>query len=84
MGFHRPAQLSAELDRIPATRAFGPPDFSPRWTRWLSGPRLKLSIESPRLARNDRITVTAWTVAGYVDESLQLPGILGGDPQLYP
>jgi non-heme chloroperoxidase len=79
MGFHQPAQVSAELEKIPASRVFGPPDLSPRWTRWLSGPRVKLSIESPRLGNTARITITAWTAAGYVDRSLRLPGILGSD-----
>jgi len=81
MTSHRPAQISAELERIPASRVFGPAEFSPRWTRWIAAPRLELSIDSPRLASSDRITVTAWTVAGYQDKALQMPGILGSGSQ---
>jgi len=78
-GFDMPAQISAELDRIPATRVYGPPNLSPGWTRWPAGSNLKLTLGSPRLGRNDRVTVTAWTIGGYADESLELPGILGND-----
>jgi hypothetical protein len=78
-GFDQPAQVSAELEDIPASRVYGPPDYSPRWARWPFGQSVKLSVGSPRLAKGDHVTVTAWTLAGYVDESLELPGILGSD-----
>jgi non-heme chloroperoxidase len=80
----RPAQISAELNGIGASRVYGPVEFSPRWTQWLFGQRVSLSIGSPRLARHDSITVTAWDHAGYVDETLSLPGILGGDEATCP
>ena len=78
-GLEMPAQISAELDRIPATRIYGPPNLAPGWTRWLSGSIQKLTLGSPRLGRNDQVTVTAWTIGGYAEESLELPGILGND-----
>ncbi|HEX6396522.1 MAG TPA: alpha/beta fold hydrolase, partial [Steroidobacteraceae bacterium] len=78
--FRRPAQLSAELDGIAASRASVPPDISPAWTQWASSQRVRLAINSPRLAKHDTITVTAWNVAGYLDRSLTLPGILGAQP----
>jgi pimeloyl-ACP methyl ester carboxylesterase len=74
---HPPAQITAELNDIPASRASGPADFSPAWTRWTSSQRIELAIASPRLANHDTITVTAWEVAGYLDRSLTLPGVLG-------
>lgn len=77
--FHTPAQLTAELDGIAASRAAAAPDFAPRWTRWPSSQRVRLSIGSPQLARHDTITVTAWNVAGYLERSLTFPGILGAD-----
>jgi len=78
-GFDKPAQISAELDRIPATRVYWQPNLSPGWSRWLTGSSQKLTLGSPRLGRNDRVTVTAWSLGGYADESLELPGILGND-----
>jgi pimeloyl-ACP methyl ester carboxylesterase len=77
--FRRPAQLSAQLDDIAASRAAAPPDLSPAWTQWLFSQRVKLAIHSPRLAQHDTVTVTAWDVAAYVDRSLTLPGLLGAD-----
>jgi len=84
MGSERPAQISAELERIPATRVYGPPDLSPGWWRGLTGSSQKLTLQFPRLGRNDRVTVTAWTLGGYLDKSLTLPGILGGDTSSCP
>jgi pimeloyl-ACP methyl ester carboxylesterase len=83
-GFDQPAQVSAELEDIPASRVYGLPDYSPGWARWPFSRSTKLHIGSPRLARGDHITVTAWTLAGYVDESLKLPGILGSDTRTCP
>jgi len=84
LGFEEPAQISAELAEIPATRVYGPPDFSPRWSRWPFSPGHELTIGSPRLSQKDHVTVTAWTVAGYLDKSLVLPGILGNDTRTCP
>jgi non-heme chloroperoxidase len=83
-GFDQPAQVSAELEDIPASRVYSPPDYSPRWARWPFGQSVRLTIGSPRLAKGDHVTVTAWTLAGYVDESLKLPGILGSDMRTCP
>jgi non-heme chloroperoxidase len=84
-GFDQPAQVSAELPDIPASRIYGgPPDFSPRWARWPFGQSIRLSVGSPWLAKGDDVTVTAWTLEGYLDESLQLPGILGSDTGTCP
>jgi pimeloyl-ACP methyl ester carboxylesterase len=83
-GFVKPAQVSAELEDIPASRVYGPTDHSPRWARWPFGQSVRLSIGTPRLAKGDHITVTAWTLAGYLDESLELPGILGSDTRTCP
>jgi pimeloyl-ACP methyl ester carboxylesterase len=83
-GFDQPAQVSAELEDIPASRVYGPPDYSPRWARWPFGQSVRLHIGSPRLAKGNHITVTAWTLAGSVDESLKLPGILGSDTRTCP
>ncbi len=77
--FHQPAQLTAELDGIAASRAAASADFAPGWTKWPFSQRTKLSIGSPQLARHDTITVTAWDVAGYLERSLTFPGILGGE-----
>lgn len=78
-GFDRPAQISAELEGISASRVYGPPNLSPAWTRWVGGSSQKLTLGARRLARDDRVTVTAWTIGGYADESLEFPGILGND-----
>ena len=83
-GFDQPAQVSAELPDIPASRVYGPPDYSPRWARWPFGQSVRLAVGSPWLAKGDHVTVTAWTLAGYVDESLELPGILGSDTRTCP
>ena len=77
--FRQPAQITAELNEISASRASSPADFSPAWTQWPFSQRVKLAIVSPRLAKHDTITVTAWDVAGYLDRSLTLPGILGAE-----
>jgi non-heme chloroperoxidase len=78
-GFRQPAQISAELNEIPASRATAQADLSPAWTQWLSSQHVKLAIASPRLTQHDTITVTAWDVAGYVDRSITFPGILGAE-----
>ena len=83
-GFDQPAQVSAELPDIPASRVYVPPDYSPRWARWPFGQSVKLTIRSPRLAKGDHVTVTAWTLAGYIEKSLKLPGILGSDTRTCP
>jgi pimeloyl-ACP methyl ester carboxylesterase len=83
-GFDQPAQVSAELEGIPASRVYAPPDYSPRWARWPFSRSVRLHIGSPRLAKGDHVTVTAWTLAGYADESLKLPGILGSDARTCP
>jgi non-heme chloroperoxidase len=83
-GFDQPAQISAELPDIPASRVYGPKDYSPGWARWPFGKSVKLHIGSPGLTEGDHITVAAWSLAGYVDESLTLPGILGSDTRTCP
>lgn len=79
-----PAQLSAELDGIPATRAYSPADFSPAWAQWPYTRRVQLRVGSPRLSTHDTITVTKWTVAGYLDRAIELPGVLGADTSACP
>jgi non-heme chloroperoxidase len=79
-----PAQISAELHDISASRVFGSVDFAPDWARQLYSGRVKLVIGSPRLTRHDAITVTAWESAGFVTRSLTLPGILGDDAKICP
>ena len=74
------AQITAKLNDMSSTRAFGgdlSTDFAPAWVQWPYGKHVKLTIGSPRLARHDTITVTAWENAGHFDKSLALPGILG-------
>ncbi len=83
-GFDQPAQVSAELEDIPASRVYALPDYSPRWARWPFGRSVRLHVGSPRLAKGDHITVTAWTLAGYIDESMELPGMLGSDTRTCP
>jgi non-heme chloroperoxidase len=83
-GFDQPAQVSAELPDIPASRVYGPPDYSPGWARWPFGQSVRLRIGAPQLAKGDHVTVTAWTLAGYVEKSLELPGILGNDTRTCP
>jgi non-heme chloroperoxidase len=78
------AQISAELERIPASRVYGPADLAPSWARWPYARHTKVSIASPRLAAHEYVTVTAWDVAGYLDRSLTLPGLLGADPAACP
>jgi pimeloyl-ACP methyl ester carboxylesterase len=75
--FGHPAQISAELNEIPASRVYGPANFAPRWAQWPYTSRVKLAIGSPRLARHDSITVTAWDEVGSLQKSLTLTGILG-------
>jgi pimeloyl-ACP methyl ester carboxylesterase len=74
-----PAQMSAELNDIPASRAYGRADFAPAYARWPYSERVTLAIASPRLARHDTIKVIAWDVASQFQKGLQLPGILGAD-----
>ncbi len=73
------AQISAELNEIPASRVYGPVDFAPAWTQWPHSQRVKLAIGSARLSRHDSITVTSWKAAGLLEKALTLPGILGAD-----
>jgi pimeloyl-ACP methyl ester carboxylesterase len=80
---NKPAQLSAELDEIPATRVYGGLDLAPTWVQWPFGKHVRLKIGSPRLA-NRGITVTSWKAAGYLDKSLALPGILGAGVDTCP
>jgi pimeloyl-ACP methyl ester carboxylesterase len=74
-----PAQMSAELNEIPASRAYSRAVFAPAYAKWPYSNRVELTIASPRLAKHDTITVTAWDVASYFQKSLELPGILGAD-----
>ncbi len=83
-GFQHTAQLSAELNGIPASRAYSMADFAPRWAQLLRSQRISLAIGSARLARHDTVTVSTWEAAGHVDESLTLPGILGAAPETCP
>ena len=59
-------------------------DFAPAYAQWPYSQRVKLAIGSPRLAKHDTITVTAWEAAGYFEKSLTLPGILGADLDTCP
>ncbi|HEV7609994.1 MAG TPA: alpha/beta hydrolase [Steroidobacteraceae bacterium] len=79
-----PTQISAQLNEISASRVYGSVDFSPRWTQWPYGERVKLAIASPRLAKHQTVTVTAWEAAGFVSKSLTLPGILGDITETCP
>jgi non-heme chloroperoxidase len=80
---NKPAQLSAELTEIPATRVYGGLDLAPTWVQWPFGKHVRLKIGSPRLA-NHGITVTSWKAAGYLDKSLELHGILGAGVDTCP
>jgi pimeloyl-ACP methyl ester carboxylesterase len=82
--FVHPAQISAELNGISASRVYSAADFSPAWTQWPFSQRVKIAIGSPRLARHESITLTTWEVAGYLNESLTLPGILGAGLETCP
>ena len=79
-----PAQISAELAEISASRVYTPVDFAPAWVQWPYSQRVELTLGSPRLAKQGSITVTAWDVAGYVEKSLTTPGILGADAETCP
>jgi pimeloyl-ACP methyl ester carboxylesterase len=59
-------------------------DFAPAYVQWPYSQHVKFSISSPRLARHDSITVTAWDTAGHFQKSLVLPGILGADIETCP
>ena len=67
-----PAQISAELNDIPASRVYNRVDFAPAYAQWPYSKRMKLAIGSPRLAKHDSITVTAWEVASYFQKYLRL------------
>lgn len=77
--FTHSAQISAELNEVPATRVYGKVDFAPAYAQWAYSKRVKLTIGSPRLAKHDSITVTSWDAASYFEKSLTSPGILGAD-----
>jgi pimeloyl-ACP methyl ester carboxylesterase len=79
-----PAQLSAELNDIPASRVYSRADFAPAYAQWPYGKRVELAVESPRLAKHDTITVSAWEVASHVEKSLTSHGILGADLDTCP
>lgn len=80
----RPTQLSAQLNDIPASRVYDSANFAPDWALQPYSHRVELAIASPRLAKHDTITVTAWDAAGFLDRSLTLPGILGADLDTCP
>lgn len=79
-----PAQISAELNEISASRVYGRVDFAPAYAKWMYARQVKLIIASPRLAQHDSVTVTSWDVAGHFEKSLTLPGILGADVATCP
>jgi pimeloyl-ACP methyl ester carboxylesterase len=60
------------------------PNYSPDWARRPFGQGIKLLVGSPGLSSSDHITVTAWTLAAYIDESIMSPGILGSDSGTCP
>jgi pimeloyl-ACP methyl ester carboxylesterase len=82
--FTHAAHISAELNGIPASRVYSPADLAPAYVRWPYSRRVKLTIRSPRLARHDSITITAWESAGAFQKSLTLPGILGATTDVCP
>jgi pimeloyl-ACP methyl ester carboxylesterase len=79
-----PAQITAQLNDISATRDYDIVTFAPLWAHQPYGHRTKLAIGSIRLAKHDTITVTAWEAAGFLEKSLTLPGILGADLDTCP
>jgi len=79
-----PAQISAQLNEIAASRVFDNVTFAPAWAQQPYSHRAELVIGTAALARHDTITVTAWEVAGYLNKSLTLPGILGADLDTCP
>lgn len=79
-----PAQISAQLNDIPASRVYDDINFAPGWAQQPYSRRLKLAVGSLGLAQHDTITVTAWQAMGFLEKSLTLPGILGGDPEICP
>jgi len=82
--FTHSAQISAELNGVPASRDYARVDFAPVSAKWAYSKRVKLTIGSPRLAKHDSITVTSWEVASHFQKSLSLPGILGADLETCP
>ncbi|HEU4778867.1 MAG TPA: alpha/beta hydrolase, partial [Steroidobacteraceae bacterium] len=74
-----PTQISAQLNDVPASRAFDRVNFAPEWAQQPYSHRAELAIGSPGLVKHETITVTAWEAAGFLEKSLTLPGILGGD-----
>jgi pimeloyl-ACP methyl ester carboxylesterase len=82
--FNHPAQISAELNEVPASRVYGRVDLAPAYAQWPYGKRVALTIGSPRLAKHDSITVTAWQVASQFQKSLSFPGILGAELDTCP
>jgi len=82
--FTHSAQISAELNEIPASRVYSHVDFAPALAKWPYSKRVGLTIGSPRFARHDSITVTSWDAASYFEKSLPLPGVLGADLETCP
>jgi pimeloyl-ACP methyl ester carboxylesterase len=83
-GFRHPAQVSAALNDISVNGGSSGFDFAPAWTQWLTAREFSLHIKSPALGAHDTITVTAWNIAGYLDETVELPGVLGADASTCP
>lgn len=82
--FPRSAQIGASLNDVKPTGGVTRLDFSPSWTRWLTGKRVSLSVGPANLAAHDTITVTSWTIAGYRNAVVELPGMLGADRATCP
>src|SRR6185436_7051602 len=51
--FTHAAQISAELNEIPASRVYSLVGFAPASVRWPFGEHVKLTVGSPRLARHE-------------------------------
>ena len=79
-----PAQISAQLNDIPASRVYDSVNFAPDWAQQPYSHRAELAIGAIDLAKHDTITVTGWEAAGSINESLTLPGILGADTDTCP
>jgi pimeloyl-ACP methyl ester carboxylesterase len=78
------AQITASLNDVPLAGDATRIDLAPSWTRALYGHRVNLEVGPASLAAHDTITVTAWKIAGYRREVVDLPGILGADSATCP
>jgi pimeloyl-ACP methyl ester carboxylesterase len=77
-GGDRPALISAQLLDIPSSRVdAAAPDYAPPLIQAPSSSRIELSLGPASLISKPIAEVTAWELAGFIDDSIRSAGILG-------